>query len=101
MTWDSEAELERYCCKKAKEAGWLAIKFASPGLRGVPDRIFIKDRVVFVEFKHRFGRLSPAQSRVIAMMRKKGAEVYVCYDYSSFSQALRMPHEGHETSDKG
>jgi hypothetical protein len=48
----SEKKLERRCCDVAKANGWYTRKFSSPSNRGVPDRIFVKDKIVwFVEFK--------------------------------------------------
>ena len=47
-----ESEIERKVKKHARLNGWLVFKFTSPGRRGVPDNIFLKNkRVVFPEFK--------------------------------------------------
>lgn len=47
-----EVEIERPACDYAESRGWWTCKFVAPGLRGVPDRLFIrKGQVVFIEFK--------------------------------------------------
>ena len=47
-----EKEVERYLCKQVKNRlGGMALKFVSPGMSGVPDRIILLPgaRVCFVE----------------------------------------------------
>lgn len=47
-----ERDLEAEIVAAAIRLGWLCWKFVSPGLRGVPDRFFLRDgRVLFVEIK--------------------------------------------------
>ena len=36
-----ESEIERHLAIVAKEMGGMAVKFVSPGLNGVPDRIVL------------------------------------------------------------
>lgn len=49
----SEADIERYLCKKVGAVGGAAYKFTSPGRRNVPDRIVIfpNSNLIFVEVK--------------------------------------------------
>lgn len=87
----TEAQFQAKCIKRAKEAGFLAYKFASPAHRGVPDVIFIKDgRVVFVEFKHPNGkgRLSTLQRSTIDKMEAHGAVVYVIDNFEEFEMLV-------------
>ena len=61
-----ERDVERYLIKECEKRGWLCWKFASPGRRGVPDRIVIRPgAVAFVEVKRKGGRVSPLQIRRI------------------------------------
>lgn len=84
----TEAKIERRACDWAKSKGWYVRKFVSPGMRGVPDRIFIKDgRVVFIEFKSAKGKTTPLQEYEIKQLRDQGMEVYVA---SSVEQAKEM-----------
>lgn len=66
-----EKDLERKLVKAVRDSGGLALKFVSPGMAGVPDRLllFPEGRVAFVEVKapgekprplqvHRMGRSS-------------------------------------------
>lgn len=62
----------------SKANGWLAFKFSSPSLRGVPDRLFIKDGlVVFIEFKAPGKKPTPLQAATLAKLTKFGARVAV------------------------
>lgn len=73
-----ESTIEAKICRHAKQNGWLVYKFSSPGTRGVPDRIFIKNgRLIFVEFKSSDGELTPLQNLQIEKLKKAGMEVYV------------------------
>lgn len=48
-----ESSIERILARKVKKMGGMAVKFVSPGLDGVPDRIvLLPDRkIAFVELK--------------------------------------------------
>ncbi len=89
MTLASESQIEQTAVKKAREAGWLALKFQSPGNTGVPDRLFIKEgRTVFIEFKKDGGRLTELQKAQIRRLRSFGAEVYICYTVDEAMRCL-------------
>lgn len=84
-----ESGLESKCKYYAESKGWLSYKFTSPGNRGVPDRIFIRDgQVLFVEFKAEGKKLDPVQKMVIDRMQYKGAEVAVIDNLEDFQQLL-------------
>ena len=73
-----ESQIEKAVAYHARGQGWLCYKWTSPGTRGVPDRIFIKDgQFKLVEFKAPGGRLSEHQRRAIAILEAAGAEVHV------------------------
>ena len=73
-----ESDIEKFVCNFAKDKNWLVYKFVSPGCRGVPDRIFMKDgEMFFVEFKQPGGKLSALQHRRIKDIAAAGFHVYV------------------------
>lgn len=68
-----ESETKRY----AESRGWWCVKFVSPGLRGVPDRLFIREgRHVFIEFKRPGEEPTEQQYKRHREMRAHGAEVH-------------------------
>lgn len=77
----TEADLENYLVAECEACGWDAIKFTSPGRRGVPDRIISADfnTIVFCEVKHPNGRgvLSANQEDEIAGLQDRQHIVYV------------------------
>jgi hypothetical protein len=74
----SEATVEAYLKHRVECCGGICMKFVSPGLRGVPDRIVIwNGEVCFVEVKKPGEKLSPHQARMHARMRNLGATVKV------------------------
>ena len=74
----SEAHVESCVCEYARSLGWLEYKFTSPSSKGVPDRIFIRDGVVFfIEFKRLDEECNAMQKEVITTMRNAGVVVHV------------------------
>ena len=73
-----EKEIERYLCQQAKKRlGGLALKFVSPGLSGVPDRIVLMPggKIAFVETKAPSKKLRTLQEYVCGMIAALGFEV--------------------------
>lgn len=70
-----EKDLERKVVAYAKSKGVLCFKFASPGNRGVPDRILIgpNGKVWFLELKRPGQKPTALQLHVIDILRKQGA----------------------------
>lgn len=60
---DSEHAIEEYLVRCVGSIGGMALKFTSPGLRGVPDRLVILpgNRFYFVELKKRTGAIRALQ----------------------------------------
>ena len=72
-----ESKIEKRVCTYARGLGWLAWKFTSPGKRGVPDRIFMKNEVcVFIEFKVCGRRPSKLQRRRINEIKRAGMHAF-------------------------
>lgn len=93
----TESQIEARLVQGVKAKGGMCIKFTSPGLPGVPDRIVItpSGRICFVELKTEVGRLASIQKWVIAEMQKRGADVRVVKGVAEVKQFLEevMPNE--------
>lgn len=76
-----ESRIEAHLMKKMKQIGGKAYKWASPGLRGVPDRILIhpdfQGRSIYVELKAPGRKSTPAQVRVQQDLIDAGHAVFV------------------------
>lgn len=76
-----ESMVERKFVTEVKKRGGLAVKFVSPGLDGVPDRLvlFPGGRLAFVELKAPGKKMRPLQVKRAKMLRALGFMVY-CID---------------------
>lgn len=74
-----EKDIERKLMMRVKSAGGLALKFASPGFVGVPDRVILmpNGKIAFAELKAKGKKPRPIQVRRIEQLRKLGFKVYV------------------------
>lgn len=73
-----EKEVERYLREQVKKRlGGMALKFVSPGLSGVPDRIVLMPggKIAFVETKAPGKKLRTLQKYVCGMIATLGFEV--------------------------
>lgn len=79
MPFMLERRIEQRLVDRAREAGGLAIKWTSPSMSGVPDRIVILPggRIWFAELKAPGKKTSGLQDRIIAILRSLGAVVHV------------------------
>ena len=74
-----ESAIEKKVCDYAKRKGWKVYKFTSPGNRAVPDRIFIKQGIVFmIEFKQEGKKPTKLQKKVIKEISDENIYVFVC-----------------------
>lgn len=81
-----EAEIKRY----AEAKGWWCVKFVSPGLRGVPDRLFIRrGRHVFIEVKRPGEEPTEQQYKRHREMRAHGAEVHWADNLDAVKEILK------------
>lgn len=75
-----EKEIEKYLKRKVEALGGMCIKFTSPSMAGVPDRIVVcKGRVVFIEMKNEEGRLSKIQKERMKQLLDCGAMVDILH----------------------
>ena len=74
-----EVRIERALRKSVERMGGLALKFVSPGLDGVPDRIVLLPggRMAFVEVKAPGKNVRPLQARRREQLEGLGFRVYV------------------------
>lgn len=77
----TEKYLEEILCKGVKKYGGIALKFVSPGMAGVPDRIVLmkSGKVVFVELKAPGKKMRPLQIKRKNQLETLGFKVY-CID---------------------
>lgn len=74
-----ESVVEKKLTLEVKKHGGWSIKFQSPGLNGVPDRLvlFSGGRVAFIELKAPGKKLRPLQEKRLKQLKKLGFLVYV------------------------
>lgn len=77
-----EKTIEQKFTAAVKAAGGLALKFASPGFDGAPDRIALLPggRMAFVEVKAPGKKPRPLQEARHRLLRRLGFKVYVLDD---------------------
>jgi hypothetical protein len=73
-----EKDLEKKLRLCVKRMGGIALKFVSPGVSGVPDRLVLmpNGRIYFVELKARGAKLRPLQVKRKAQLEQLGFQVY-------------------------
>lgn len=74
-----ENAIERQLAMAVKKMGGMAVKFVSPGLDGVPDRIVLlpDKKIAFVELKVPGKKLRPLQEKRKRQLEALGFPVYV------------------------
>lgn len=77
-----ESTVEHRLVTEAKKRGGIALKFVSPGIDGVPDRLVLlpDGKFAFVEVKAPGKQLRPLQVRRIEQLRALGYLAY-CLDH--------------------
>lgn len=78
-----ERKVEARLKRKIESMGGLAVKFTSPGMAGVPDRLLLlpDGRAVFAEVKAPGKTLRPLQLKRKAQLEALGFSVYVVDSY--------------------
>lgn len=76
-----ESTLEKLFIKEVKKHRGVALKFVSPGMSGVPDRIVLLQNgiIAFVELKSPGKKLRPLQIKRKIQLESLGFKVY-CID---------------------
>ena len=76
-----ESTVERHLREEAKKRKGMALKFVSPGMNGVPDRIVLLPHgvIAFIELKAPGKKMRPLQVRRKRQLEKLGFSVY-CVD---------------------
>ena len=85
-----EKTIEQKFRAAVKAAGGLALKFASPGFDGVPDRLALLPggRMAFVEVKAPGKKPRPLQLARHRQLRQLGFKVYVLDDESQIGEII-------------
>ena len=75
----SEKRVEKIFTDAVKKMGGMAVKFTSPGLDGVPDRIVLLPgrKIAFVELKAPGKKPRPLQEKRMRQLKSLGFHVYV------------------------
>ena len=76
-----ESEVEKTLNHEVKKCGGIALKFTSPGMSGVPDRLLLMNcgRLAFVEVKAPGKQMRPLQIKRKRQLEALGFKVY-CID---------------------
>ena len=74
-----ESTVERHLREEAKKRKGMALKFVSPGMNGVPDRIVLMPdgKMAFVELKAPGKKPRPLRLKRKRMLERLGFPVYV------------------------
>ena len=74
-----EAQVEDYLVDRIKALKGMCVKFVSPGLRGVPDRIVLlpDGRIYFIELKRPGKKATPQQLKRHRELKDLGHTVHV------------------------
>ena len=77
-----EKTIESALVQAVRRRGGLALKFVSPGLNGVPDRLILMPggRMAFVELKAPGKKPRPLQEHRFEQLRRLGFSVFVVDD---------------------
>lgn len=89
----NEREVELKLKKEVEKLGGFCLKFTSPGMAGMPDRLvlFPAGRLIFVELKAPGRKLRPLQIKRKKQLERLGFQVYIIDSYKGiedFSQEV-------------
>ncbi|MTI71065.1 MAG: VRR-NUC domain-containing protein [Firmicutes bacterium] len=87
----SEKQIEKRLRKEIIKMGGLALKFVSPGIAGVPDRIILLPigNALFVELKAPGKKLRPLQIKRKKELEALGFKVYVIDSYKGIGDLIK------------
>lgn len=73
-----ESKIETYLKDSVHKRGGLCLKFSSPGVTGIPDRVVLSNgQTYFIELKATNGTVRPRQKYVHKEFNKRGVDVYI------------------------
>lgn len=86
----SEKSIEQALSKEVKKRGGLALKFISPGMSGVPDRLILmpNSRAAFIELKAPGKKMRPIQIKRKSQLEALGFLVYCIDDKEQIGAVL-------------
>ena len=86
-----EKQVERRLKNQVEKRGGKALKFVSPGIRGVPDRIVLLPgaRTIFVELKAPGEEMELLQRKRAAELRALGFSVYCLDSFEAVDQFIQ------------
>ena len=86
-----EKRIERRLVRMTSQMGGMALKFVSPGMDGVPDRMILLPggRIAFAELKAPGKSPRPLQVRRMAQLSRLGFRVYVIDGPEQISEVLQ------------
>lgn len=89
-----ESKIEKRLKRKVEDIGGLCLKFTSPGMAGVPDRLVLlpKGKIYFVELKVPGQKLRPLQIKRKEQLENLGFKVYVIDSYERLKEVLDEIH---------
>lgn len=82
----AESKLELECRQFAEHQGYRLMKWVSPGVRGVPDRILLGPNafVMFLEFKAPGEKPSTLQKYWLSLLKQFGFKADVIWTFEQF-----------------
>ena len=85
-----ESKIELKLKREVERIGGLSLKFTSPGMAGVPDRLVLlpKGKIFFAELKAPGKTLRPLQLKRKEQLESLGFKVYVIDSYKSLKEVL-------------
>ena len=86
-----ESQIEKALVTRVKKHGGCAMKFVSPGITGVPDRLVLLPggRICFAELKAPGRKLSPKQVKMAKRLESFGHKVWVIDDQEKITVFLQ------------
>jgi VRR-NUC domain. len=86
----TEKEIEQMLVREVKRRGGWALKFISPGLNGVPDRLLLMQggKIGFVELKAPGRKMRPLQIKRKEQLESLGFLVYCIDDPKQIGGAI-------------
>lgn len=86
-----ESKIEKSLKDKVQDMGGIALKFVSPGMAGVPDRIVLipNGKVVFVELKAPGKVMRPIQLKRKSQLEYLGFKVYLIDSLQAVDSFIR------------